>query len=154
MASYSLREILKMVRTPERRFPSHGISAGQDGLVTSLCSFSWFLVFGIPNAASMPLAPRQRRESSPTQRSKDGDLISRCWPSLVLSTIRSASFQLTGSTTREVMFDRSITYGFLEIPSEFELISEPANTAFEVDFSEPKAVDLCHRRLQSSLNLP
>jgi len=51
------------------------------------------------------------------------------------------------------MFDRAITYGFLEIPSEFELISEPANTAFEVDFSEPKAVALCHRRLQSSLNL-
>lgn len=51
------------------------------------------------------------------------------------------------------MFDRSITYGFLEIPSEFELISERANTAFEVDFSERKAVDLGHRRLQSSLNL-
>src|SRR5262249_37115780 len=81
-------------------------------------------------------------------RSKDGDLISRCWRSLVLSTIRSASFPLTGSTPPEVMFDRSITYGFLEIPSEFELISEPANTAFEVDFSEPKAVALCHRRLQ------
>src|SRR5215831_11005991 len=153
MASYSLREILKMLRTPERRFPSHGISAGQDGLVTSLCSISRFLVFGIPNAASRPFAPRQRRESSPTQRSKDGDLISRCWRSLVLSTIRSASFPLTGSTTPEVMFDRSITYGFLEIHSEFELISELANTAFKVDFSEPKAVALCHGRLQSSLNL-
>ena len=47
------------------------------------------------------------------------------------STIRSASFPLIGLTTREVMFDRSTTYEFLEIPSESELISEPANTTFE-----------------------
>src|SRR5215831_19118706 len=77
-----------MLRTPGRRFPSHGISAGQDGLVTSLCSFSWFLVFGIPNAASRLFAPKRRRKSSPTRRSKDGDLISRCWRWLVLSTIK------------------------------------------------------------------
>src|SRR5215467_7836725 len=83
---------LKTLRTSKRRFPSHGISAGKDGLVISLCGISRFLVFGIPNAASRPFAPRQRRESSPTQKSKDGDLISRRWRSLVLSTIRSASF--------------------------------------------------------------
>jgi len=35
--------------------------------------------------------------------------------------------------TQEVMFDGSTTYGFLEIPSESELISEPASTAFESD---------------------
>ena len=48
------------------------------------------------------------------------------------------------------MFDRAITYGFLEIPSEFELISEPANTAFE---SQLLRAESDHRRLQSSLNL-
>jgi hypothetical protein len=37
--------------------------------------------------------------------------------------------------TQEVMFDGSTTYRFLEIPSESELISEPASTAFEVTLS-------------------
>src|SRR5215510_3712315 len=146
--------MLKTLRTPKRRFPSHGISAGQDGLVISLCSISQFLVFGIPSAGSRPFALRQRRESSLTRRSKDGDLISRCWRSLVLSTIRSASFQLTGSTTREVMFDRSTTYGFLEIPSESELTSEPANTAFESRLFRAESGRLVLSPFQqSSLNL-
>jgi dolichyl-phosphate beta-glucosyltransferase len=47
---------------------------------------------------------------------EDGDLISRCWPWLAPSITRSASFQLTGSMTQEVMFDGSTTYGFLEYP--------------------------------------
>jgi len=88
---------------------------------------------GIPNADSKLSAPRWQRESSPTRKSRDGDLISRCWPWLAPSITRSASFQLTGSMTQEVMFDGSTTYEFLEIPSESELISEPASTAFESD---------------------
>ena len=119
----------------EEAVPRPGISAGQDALVISLYSFSPFLVFGIPNADSKLSAPRWQRESSPTRKSRDGDLISRCWPWLAPSITRSASFQLTGSMTQEVMFDGSTTYGFLEIPSESELISEPASTAFEVTLS-------------------
>jgi hypothetical protein len=37
--------------------------------------------------------------------------------------------------TQEVMFDGSTTYEFLEIPSESELISEPASTALKVTLS-------------------
>ena len=86
----------------EEAVPRPGISAGQDGLVISLYSFSPFLVFGIPNADSKLSAPRWQRESSPTRKSRDGDLISRCWPGSRLQLQRSASFQLTGSMTQEV----------------------------------------------------
>jgi hypothetical protein len=113
-----------------------------------LYSFSPFLVFGIPNADSRPFAPTWLRESSPKRESKDGDLISRCWPWLVPSTIGSASFQLAGLTTREVMFDGSTTYEFLETPFGSEPISEPANTAFESEILG------CHEYERKSALIP
>jgi hypothetical protein len=51
---------------------------------------------------------------------------------LAAATIRSASFQLTGLTTREAMSKGSTTYEFLEISLESELISEHSNTTFDI----------------------
>ena len=50
------------------------------GWVISLYSFSLFLVFGIPNAASKAFRAEVAVRIFPETKIADGDLISRCWP--------------------------------------------------------------------------